>query len=209
MFSGQYADALQQLETYVAAESDPKPEFILKAWALKGLQQMLKVGCQARREKLALELAAPTGALSGPELKKQFEEALQLDALCGLAWFNLGSVLNRQCQRDDACIAYLWAALVYPKDAQAWANAFALAVSSQQNSMLAPHIAFAGRLASGNAMIEQLLKIADSQPAEFPKQVFLSLVDKILIGVPEEQRPFELRLLDDDGRVHSVPLNQA
>jgi hypothetical protein len=197
------------LETYLTTETDPKAEFILKAWALRSLQQMFNVGCQVRKEKLALELASPSGELSDPELRKKFEDALELDALCGLAWFNLGSVLNRQREPDEACIAYLWAALVHPKDAQAWANAFVLSISSQKFSILAPHIALAGRFASGNNMIEQLLKIADSQSAKFPKQTFLSLLDEILKGVPEGQRPFEIRFLDEDGRAHSVPLVQG
>ncbi len=79
----------------------------------------------------ALELSSPTSELSEIQFEQRLDEALQFDALCGLAWFNLGSVLNRQGKRDDACIAYLWAALVQPKDAEAWANAFALSVSSQ------------------------------------------------------------------------------
>jgi hypothetical protein len=156
----------------------------------------------------ALEIAVPKPDVPETEFAERLDEALRLDALCGLAWFNLGSLLNRQAKRDDACIAYLWAALVQPKDAQAWANAFALSISSKKYSALTPHIALAGRFASGDAMTEQLLQIADLQPEKFPKQSFLAVLEEILTAVPDERAPFEVRLLDEYGHAHSIPIKR-
>jgi tetratricopeptide (TPR) repeat protein len=118
MFSGRYSDALEQFEAYVAAENAPQSEFILKAWALKNLQQTLNISHQTRQKILALELASPKVDLAENLLTGRLEKALGLDASCGLAWFNLGTLLNRQGKRDDACAAYLCAALVQAKDAE-------------------------------------------------------------------------------------------
>jgi tetratricopeptide (TPR) repeat protein len=206
MFSGDFSGALREFEAYVAADQEPKSEFVLKTWALKGLERMLKVSQQERHKLAAVNLAMPEAGVPEDNFANRLEEALRLDALCGLAWFNLGTLLGRQGKREDACIAFLWAALVQPKDAAAWANAFVLSTFSTEYAVLVPHIVLAAHFSSGEAFPEQLLKIMDLQPEGFPKMKFLTIVNEILSRVPEEKPRFEIRLLDDSGDVKRVPL---
>lgn len=205
MFSGDFSGALREFEAYVTADQEPKSEFVLKTWALKGLQRMLKVSQQERQKLAALNLAMPEAGLPEDDFANRLEEALRLDALCGLAWFNLGTLLGRQGKREDACIAFLWAALVQPKDGAAWANAFVLSTFSTEYSALTPHIVLAAHFSSGETFPEQLLKIMDSQPEDLPKAKFLTTVNEILTKVPKEKPTFEIRLLDENGNVKSLP----
>ncbi len=66
------------------------------------------------------------------------------------------------------------------------------------------HIALAGHFASGDGMAERLLQITESQPNEFPKENLLAFLNELLMTVHDEKAPFEVRLLDEDGRVRSV-----
>jgi len=201
MFSGRFSDSLESYEAYLEGNREPKPEFLLKAWALKELQRMLKVDEQGRQESAALQLALPESRMPNADLVVRLEKALRLDALCGPAWFNLGKCFVREAKVEDACVAFLWASLAQPKDAEAWANAFTFSAFSAKYSFLAPHIAQAARFASGESFIEQILNIAESQPAGFPKLTFLTAVHDVLTHVHKEERPFELRLLDKTGNV--------
>jgi tetratricopeptide (TPR) repeat protein len=205
MFSGEYSDSLREFEAYINADQKPKSEAVLKTWALKGLQRKLKLGRQERQKSAARQLAIPGAGLPNDAFVNRLEEAFRLDALCGLAWFNLGILLGRQGKREDACIAFLWAALVQPKDAAAWANACMLSTFSTEYSALTLHIALAARFSSGEAFVKQLLMLADAQPEKFPKRDFLSTINEILTQVPKEKPTFEVRLLDENGNV-KLPL---
>jgi len=69
---------------------------------------------------------------------------------------------------------------------------------------LAPHIIVAARFATEDAVTEELLKILDLQRDDFLKREFMQAVDKMLGLVPDEQRPFEVRLLGEQSEVKVV-----
>ena len=204
MFSGNYADALREFDAYLSAEKEPKSEYVLKSWALKGQQRMLKLAHQQREQLAALRLSTPEADAPTPDFVKQLERALELDALCGFAWFNLGKCLADQGKTDDALIAFLWAALVEIGDAEAWANAFALSTFSGQYRDLAPRIAMAARHATREKFMEQILKNAEAQAPGFPKEEYLAAVTDLLAHIPREEPKFELRLYNDIGIAHIV-----
>ena len=205
MFSGRFSEALQTYEIYLSGNEKAESEFFLKAWALKGLQLMLNIPSQQRQRTEALKLASPDQLLPIDEYRNRLLDALRLDALCGLAWFNLGICLVRQAKQEDAFVAFLWTSLVQGKDAEAWANACALSACSSKYSGLLPDIVRAGNFACGAPFIEQLLKISDAQPTGFPKQTFLSVINDVLAHTPEQERPFDLRLIDENGNVKVFP----
>jgi tetratricopeptide (TPR) repeat protein len=206
LFSGEYCKALRQFEAYVTADTAPESEFVLKSWALKGLQQAFGISRQSRQAKVALDLAVPDSEIAESIFAERLDAALRADALCGLAWFNLGSVLNRQGKRDDACIAYLWAALINRNDAQAWANAFLLSVQSQKYFELAPYILVSARFAAGDAFAETLFEISRLQPAGTEKDRLIAILDELISQVPEKEPPFQIRLIDGEGKVTPIPV---
>jgi tetratricopeptide (TPR) repeat protein len=207
MFSGNYLDAISEFDSYIASDQEPQSEFVLKSWGLKGLRRMVECDRQQRQRKAAIRLAAPDPHVTEADFMERLERALKLDALCGIAWFNLGVRFAHQGKTDDALIAFLWAALVQPNDVEAWANAFGLSVSSSKFSALACHIVIAARFATGERFAEAVLKNANAQPANFPRLQYLAAVNEILAQIPKVDPPFELRMHSKTGVVHIAPLN--
>jgi len=78
--------------------------------------------------------AVPKGfdpkSMTENEIRSVCNRALQLDALCPLAWFNLGGVAQRAGDAEVALDAYLIAALIQRGDVESWANAFAIALNA-------------------------------------------------------------------------------
>lgn len=189
MFSGNYLDAISEFDAYIASDMEPESEFVLKAWGLKGLRRLLKCDRQMRQRTAAIELATPTPQVPEVDFGGKLEQALNLDALCGIAWFNLGVCFVHQGKSEDALIAFLWAALVQRKNAEAWANAFGLSVSSSRLRDLAHHIAIAARFSTGEGFMQAVVKNAEAQPANFPKLQYLAAVNEILTQNTEGRSP--------------------
>ena len=124
--------------------------------------------------------------------------------------FPVPSVLDHpKAKLDDACIAFLFAALIQRRDAVAWANAFALAISVEQHQHLVGHIVTAARLSCGEVFTEQLFKLVDLQPTDFPQLKFLTAVDDVLSRIPNEVPQFQIRFLLEDGDVKVCTLNSG
>jgi tetratricopeptide (TPR) repeat protein len=200
MFSGQYVRAREQFEAYLTDTENPRAEFVLKAAVLDEMRKILGLDEQRRQRSAASRLAAPDSQLSPHEYMDRLKEALRLDALCGLAWFNLGTCLNQQEMFNEACTAFVWAGLVQRNDVEAWANAFALALRIG-NNVLAAGIIRTAHSACGDAFAEQLIRTADAQPGQFPKVKFLNMMSDILALLPQEERPFEVRFVGENGDV--------
>ena len=162
---------------------------------------------QQRQRKAAIRLVTPDPQATEADFTERLERALKLDALCGIAWFNLGVHFAHQGKTEDALIAFLWAALVQSNDVEAWANAFGLSMSSSKFSALACHIVIAARFATGERFAEAVLKNANAQPANFPRLQYLAAVNEILAQIPKVDPPFELRIHSNTGVVHIASLN--
>ena len=82
MFAGQYEKATTRFDSYLDQTKDQlSPQWRLKHWAVT---QILELGIknQTRETGAALALADNPATV---------DEALQLDALCGVAWFSKGA----------------------------------------------------------------------------------------------------------------------
>jgi tetratricopeptide (TPR) repeat protein len=180
MFAGRYADAVAAFETAVADPDQDNPEWQLKLWALQTLIERTGITEQARSVQAANELGGvETGAVVG-DLRTRLEAALQIDLLCGLAWFNLGVHLNAVEEFDDAFFCFLMAALCQRGDLVAWANALAVAVSWKALEDFVSPVAQAAYFANGDAVLEQMAAVAQVQPDGFPTAMFVNTMDEIL-----------------------------
>ena len=65
--------------------------------------------------------------LEDSEIEQVSLRTLASDALCPVAWFNLGVTRNQNSNAADAAMCFLLAALIVPQDLESWANAFGLA----------------------------------------------------------------------------------
>lgn len=122
MFAGEYKLSYALFKEYENVSKEVEDEWALKSWILGGLIKNLGIEAQKRRLIEAMK-AADTTAVLPQERQKKIAEALVLDALCGLAWFNNGVYMLSNNQYGDAMISFLIAAIVQPNDTEAWKNA--------------------------------------------------------------------------------------
>ena len=65
-----------------------------------------------------------------------YENALKLNPLNGLVWFNLGSALNKENELDGALFSYLVTGLIQEWDTEAQFNALMIAMSINQHTLM-------------------------------------------------------------------------
>jgi len=197
MFAGRYRDAQEAFDAYLASAQEPESEWRLKAWALRGIRRHVKCEEQERRTIAARELASRMSTDSPEESIHRLEEALRKDALCGLAWFNLGVLHSQARRRDDAFLAFLVASLSQRNDVEAWANAMALGIFSEEYRPLVPDIIKTAYSLNGERFSEQLVRFAKEQPDGFPATDFVNAIGGILTELTPKRRRFDLRLLGE------------
>lgn len=195
MFAGRYHEAEVAFAAYLRTNPTSASEWRLKHWALAYVRTTLGYNLQQRQVVKALKLAGIEGSGGGQEAKQRLGHALELDALCGLAWFNLGVYENSTGNRRGAFEAFLIAALIQRWDVEAWCNALFLAVLESVGQSLIPDIMRAAYFANGKRLSDQVLKFAHSQPKGFPVAEFVNLVESALCTPPKEQEPVTARLL--------------
>jgi hypothetical protein len=199
MFAGRYHEAEVAFAAYLGTHPTFASEWNLKYWALTHIRTTLGHSLQQRQVASALKLANIEGSGEGQEVKQRLGHALQLDALCGLAWFNLGVYENLTGNRCGAFEAFLIAALIQRWDVEAWCNAFSLAVFESVGQSLIPDIMRAAYFATGSCFSDQVLKFANRQPMGFPVSEFVNIVESALSTLPKEQGPVAGRLLTSGG----------
>jgi tetratricopeptide (TPR) repeat protein len=109
MFSGEYQEASNLFKEYLktSAQDTANPE----EWKLKVsiLDMIIGVSGQSRqtRQVASAMRTLTLGIAEGKEKRVYLEEALGLDYLCPLAWFNMGVQNNQEQKHEDACLCFL------------------------------------------------------------------------------------------------------
>ena len=127
MFSGKYLQAKKAFEKGLSSNGNQcAAEWHLKSIAISWLSEFLKLDHQDRKTPHLTDSFQPS-KLKNFEIEQVCLEMLASDALCPLAWFNLGLTRNQNSNEADAAMCFLLAALINPQDLESWANAFGLA----------------------------------------------------------------------------------
>lgn len=122
MYNGQYREALGKFDDFLSICS--KDDFSVSEWMLKRccLDYMVN-GCsisnQIRQPQLAEKLAS-----DGKPNMESLEKIIEADALCGLAWFNIGCLSKDEYYWNHAALSYLICGLLQPHDIEAWIDTF-------------------------------------------------------------------------------------
>ena len=127
------------------------------------------------------------------------ERAIELDNLCGLAWFNLGIERSRSDKHVEAAFCFVVCGLVQKEDIEAWVNATLCCL----NKEICVHILFLViRTAYSFNREDYLTKLHKDLIDRFEGDILEVFTDMIDSALPEEgngiKRP-EVRLLHDDG----------
>jgi len=165
LLSGQYAEAEEELRTFLQDESDPvrAAEYELKMklceeLARRGMVRQLRQSAEANR---VADRSAKAGMADGTDGAQAAidlaQQALNTDGLCSLAWLNL-AVSLRQAGADDDQVARAWlcAAVTMEWDPTVWADAM---LSNADEELVLPLLLTARRMTAGR-VFETLATLA-------------------------------------------------
>lgn len=193
-----YADALMMSGQYKAARailedlSDASPEYHLKAVGLRHIAERLGIEAQVREAESASRLAGSVATGDAQKPLLVIEAALKKDALCPLAWFNLGNCLD-QSDTSGRFFAYLMAALCFRGDVEAWCNALFLALLAGRVD-LSPLIVSAAYFGNGQLFLDRLAEVLSAQKPDFPRDTFWELVREAIEQQTSDRGPVEVRV---------------
>jgi tetratricopeptide (TPR) repeat protein len=208
MFSGSYKRSEELFESFLQSNPDGNSEWYLKLVALKFIRTTLKIDEQHRKVEAAINLFDNCESFSENQMSAAITTALQLDALCGLAWFNQGVLAHKSNSTDknDVLQPFLIEALVNNWDVESWCNAMMLSFSSQTLTLFTQILETAYRF-NGSKLIEQIVKFSESQSSAFPADQFVQLVVQHLRDLPEDKPTVVARLLRSETDYEVINLN--
>lgn len=200
MFAGKYRDAYTLFREYEKVAKETHDEWALKSWILGGLMKTLGIEAQKRRPNDATKAADVTAVLS-QEVDKKIAEALVLDALCGLAWFNNGVHMVSKKEYSDAMISFLIAAIVQPNDVEAWSNAIFCNFNSPPEFVyLLPSILSVAYEKNGETFLSKLALDIEKQPnPDWIKTEIINFMGEYARSLPKKEKLPILRLIGPDG----------
>jgi len=209
LMAGRYADAQRAFEQR-RAENDMSPE--PAEWRLKErLANRLRtlVGdAQDRNPDVANRLAdVSSEALTDQQRRTQLLSALATDALCPLAWFNLGWLEANEGHERDALDAFTYAGVISRMDLEAWTLATILSID--QGSGDADDVVRAAYFIKGSNFIRYLTERTSKPDLRSAQSRVLESVEAILSSgqiLAPEAEALRLRFIDDEGEYESLDI---
>jgi len=180
---------------YLGQTKELSPQWRLKEWALT---QVLKLGFETQTRQTS-------GALSLARVPATLDDALQLDALCGLAWFNKGAGQLAVKDRRIAFVYYLLAAVCQDGDLEAWRNAFHLAREHDEDREAGLYILMAAYEVNGERFLGELAAAVQGPP-EKKSEYMAGLRSVLSKALPTRNDLRELRILGPNSEYISFDL---
>lgn len=122
MLSGQYKLAKDVFQEYFMSVTEVHSEWHLKHYCLNMLIDITGLENQGRLNEKAIS-AINFSKAGTPSFEDNLMVAINLDALCSDAWFNLGIIKNKSSQKELATFCFLMSGLVNKGDIESWVNA--------------------------------------------------------------------------------------
>jgi tetratricopeptide (TPR) repeat protein len=204
MFSGWYDEAKTWFDKYLADKPyDPTQELCSERdeWHLK-YHMMIHIVNSMGIKQQERNAKAATGHISrGIEepalMHDALTRALEADALCGLAWFNMGQELvHTDNDRKAAVYSYLFAGLTQPRDVEAWVNATFLGIEQQAFDVIQSIICVAYSR-NRDTYIEEVVRFVERQAmAADAKTHLINSFVGLCNRIPKEQKPAKIRLFE-------------
>ena len=209
LFSGDYRVALEMFDTSLKHSSDLSEA----EWLLKSLLIDRIIAAAGQPYQIRKRNALPSGfdpkSMGEEEIRSTCAHALRLDALCSLAWFNLGGVASRAGDLDEALYSFLIAASLQRDDTEAWANAVAIALNAKRSSKAiegADLLATLGLVVGYKANGEDFLLHMTSRAPVDGRESFMSMVRRLISEIPRADDPPPIvRFVLPDGSWNVLP----
>jgi tetratricopeptide (TPR) repeat protein len=195
LFSGSYERSVAEFAKVVPVELQKlqtrDAQRFIRAEAARHVLEVTRLAAQRRHpEQARRELGAQ--APSDDVGRLACLRALDADALCGVAWFNLGGIELRAGNHQHAMRAYEVAAVIEPGDAEAWANAFGIAFI-RGDSLRASAILAAALSACGEEVLTHVANRFVQEGKPVPSEIAEFLLT-FAQAVPTHEKPTTLRI---------------
>jgi tetratricopeptide (TPR) repeat protein len=210
MFAGAYELALIRFD-----DADPRAvsfgasaEYDLKRRLLIELVTEFGLAIQERREDEALAAAdVPEKAREDfARVRQLMAEAIRLDGLCALAWWNLAYADERLGEPAAAARHSTAAALCWEGDVESWANATILTWLHEVVELV-PAIVVTGERMTGGALLPRLAERAREQGEAVPRAEFMEVLDSITEELSDEETMgYAVRVIGPDGTLKTVQM---
>ncbi len=204
MLAGDYRAAQDLFQDYLGTTTEPESEWRLKAWALSHIRRTLGLDEQTRERQRAMALVPDKPDGPPEQLRLALMEALAHDALCSVAWLNLGHLELSLDNSNAAFPPFLIAALSLRGDLEAWCLTTGLAMSFTDHQERVQDILRTAYRFHGDSFTERFAELAQEWRADFPVSAFFDMMAQLR----PRRSPFEMRLVKGDSTYETVTLRR-
>ncbi len=198
MFDGKYQLALDVFSEYINTSEASNSEWHLKHMCLNHLISMTGITEQVRRNKEAMKLV-DVSLSDTPEFVEKLDEAIRLDNICGLVWFNMGITESKAGKNDAAAYSFILCGLVQSWDVEAWVNATLCCLNKEVEIQLLPLVVSSSYFFNGE---DYLLKLYEQFEVRFNNDTLEKLTNIIEELLPKDRNKKiapKVRLMNEEG----------
>lgn len=203
MFDGKYQQALDIFSEYLNTNDDQHAEWHLKMNCLAHLIDITGIAEQARRSSEAMSLIDISKA-DKPEFIGILEESINLDNICGLAWFNMGIVQSKSNKQKDAAFSFILCGLVEPWDVVAWVNATLCMFDKEVDTQLLTLVIHTAYFFNGDEYVLSLQKDLEARMTGEELETMTNIIENILPKEMITKQPKKIRIMGEDGIFRDV-----
>lgn len=203
MLDGKYQQALNVFSEYFKLNDDQHAEWFLKMNCLFHLIDITGNAEQVRRNSDAMSLIDISKA-DTPEFVEKLEEAINLDNICGLAWFNMGIVQSKSAKHNEAAFSFILCGLVQTGDIEAWVNATLSMLNKEVDIQILPLVIHVAYFFNGDEYMLSLHKELEARLSGEILETMINIIEDILPKDTKPKQPPKVRLAGEDGIFRDV-----
>lgn len=203
MFEGKYQLALNMFSEHLDSSDEQHAEWHLKLICLTHLIEKTGTTEQIRRNSDAMSLI-DTSKVDTPEFVEKLEEAINLDNICGLAWFNMGIVKSKSGKHSEAAFSFILCGLVQSWDIEAWVNATLCCLNKEVDIQLFPLVIHAAYFFNRDEYVLSLHKELEARFSGEALETLTNMIEQVLPKVNHLKDPPKIRLMGEDGIFRDV-----
>jgi len=203
MFSGKYQSALDVFTEYLKSSKAENDEWHLKKICLELLIKRTGIKEQTRHSSAALESIRVKKNDRDARIKS-LEKAIELDMLCGLAWFNWGVEYSKSGKHEDAVYSFTICGLVQNGDIEAWVNATLCSLNKVVSVHIFALILRTAYFYNRDNYLKKVYEELNKKGASEFLDLFSSAVEEILPRTQVGKRNPIIRIMGKDGVFRNI-----
>jgi tetratricopeptide (TPR) repeat protein len=203
MFDGKYKLAENIFSDYLKSGDVEHAEWDLKLSCLSYLIETTGTTEQIRRISDAKSVIDITNT-DTPKFVDKLEEAIELDNICGLAWFNMGIVHSKSGKHLEAAFSFLLCGLVQTRDIEAWVNATLCCLNKEVDIQFFPLVIHTAFFFNKDEYVLSLHKELEARLSGEMLNTMTNMIEKVLPKDNNRTEPPKIRLMGDDGIFRDV-----